>query len=70
MMKRFQLILTLAPLGACPVGPRPNAAGVSMGHLHLNVKDVEASKSFFGRSARRDAGEAREQRSHEIPRRA
>jgi catechol 2,3-dioxygenase-like lactoylglutathione lyase family enzyme len=24
-----------------------NAAGVSMGHLHLNVKDIEESKKFW-----------------------
>src|SRR5207244_2215100 len=45
-MKLFQLILALAPLALAQL-PAPNAAGVSMGHLHLNVKDVEAAKSFF-----------------------
>jgi catechol 2,3-dioxygenase-like lactoylglutathione lyase family enzyme len=27
--------------------PAGNPAGVSMGHLHLNVRDVEANKKFF-----------------------
>jgi len=40
------MILALAPLALAQL-PAPNAAGVSMGHLHLNVKDVEASRSFF-----------------------
>ena len=46
MMKLVQMILALAPLALAQL-PAPNAAGVSMGHLHLNVKDVEAAKSFF-----------------------
>src|SRR6266567_2784868 len=46
MMKRVPMILALAPLALAQL-PAPNAAGVSMGHLHLNVKDVEAAKSFF-----------------------
>jgi catechol 2,3-dioxygenase-like lactoylglutathione lyase family enzyme len=25
----------------------PNAAGVSMGHIHLTVRDIDANKSFF-----------------------
>ena len=25
----------------------PNEAGVSMGHVHLNVRDVEADKKFW-----------------------
>ena len=40
------MILALAPLALAQL-PAPNAAGVSMGHLHLNVKDVEVAKSFF-----------------------
>ncbi len=27
--------------------PKGNTAGVAMGHLHLNVRDVEANKKFF-----------------------
>src|SRR2546422_6162117 len=46
MLKLFPWILTLAPLALAQL-PAPNAAGVSMGHLHLNVKDIDAAKSFF-----------------------
>jgi catechol 2,3-dioxygenase-like lactoylglutathione lyase family enzyme len=46
MRKLFPLILALAPLGLAQL-PAPNAAGVSMGHLHLNVKDVEENKKFW-----------------------
>jgi catechol 2,3-dioxygenase-like lactoylglutathione lyase family enzyme len=46
MLKLFPLILILAPFALAQL-PAPNAAGVAMGHLHLNVKDVEAAKSFF-----------------------
>jgi catechol 2,3-dioxygenase-like lactoylglutathione lyase family enzyme len=42
----FPLILMLAPLAVAQLAP-PNAAGVSMGHLHLNVKDIEESKKFW-----------------------
>jgi catechol-2,3-dioxygenase len=42
-MKLFSLILTLALAQL----PPPNAAGVSMGHLHLNVKDIDESKKFW-----------------------
>jgi catechol 2,3-dioxygenase-like lactoylglutathione lyase family enzyme len=45
-MKLFTLILTLAPMALAQL-QAPNAAGVSMGHLHLNVKDVEESKKFW-----------------------
>ena len=45
-MKLLSLILSLAPLALAQL-PAPNAAGVSMGHLHLNVKDVEESKKFW-----------------------
>src|SRR5580765_7415912 len=45
-MKLFSLILTLAPLALAQLPP-PNAAGVSMGHLHLNVKDIDESKKFW-----------------------
>ena len=46
MLKLFPWILTLAPLALAQL-PAPNAAGVSMGHLHLNVKDIDAAKSFY-----------------------
>jgi catechol 2,3-dioxygenase-like lactoylglutathione lyase family enzyme len=48
-----QLILTLSlavllPLAASwAIAPPPNAAGVSNGHLHLNVRDVAANTKFF-----------------------
>jgi catechol 2,3-dioxygenase-like lactoylglutathione lyase family enzyme len=45
-MKLLPLILTLAPLALAQL-PAGNDAGVAMGHLHLNVKDVEASKKFW-----------------------
>ena len=45
-MKLLSLILSLAPLALAQL-PAPNAAGVSMGHLHLNVKDVDESKKFW-----------------------
>ena len=52
-MKRRFLLLALAgtllmPFGAvrAQLAP-PNEMGVSMGHLHLNVHDVQANKSLF-----------------------
>src|SRR3954452_11985606 len=45
-MKLLPLILSLAPLALAQILP-PNAAGVSMGHLHLNVKDIDENKKFF-----------------------
>ena len=38
-------ILSVAPVLA-QLAP-PNAAGVSMGHMHLAVKDVDAQKEFW-----------------------
>ena len=50
-MKRLILTLSLAvllPLAASwAITPAPNAAGVSNGHLHLNVRDVDANTKFF-----------------------
>jgi len=40
------LLLTLAS-SAWGQLPAPNAAGVSMGHLHLNVRDPEAHRVFW-----------------------
>jgi catechol 2,3-dioxygenase-like lactoylglutathione lyase family enzyme len=37
----------LLPLAAWAISPAPNAAGVSNGHLHLNVRDVAANTKFF-----------------------
>src|SRR2546423_15638732 len=45
-MKLLPLILTFTPL-LCGQLPAPNENGVAMGHLHLNVKDVEESKKFW-----------------------
>jgi catechol 2,3-dioxygenase-like lactoylglutathione lyase family enzyme len=45
-MRLLPLLLILAPLALAQLPP-PNEAGVSMGHLHLNVKDVDASKKFW-----------------------
>jgi catechol 2,3-dioxygenase-like lactoylglutathione lyase family enzyme len=45
-MRLFPLILTLAPMALAQL-PAPNDAGVAMGHLHLNVKDMEVSKKFW-----------------------
>ena len=50
---RYTLLLVsaLAPLVMAATAdaqlPAPNAAGVSMGHLHYHVKDVEANKGFW-----------------------
>ena len=50
-MKRLISILSLAALW--PVGASwaqvaaPNEAGVAVGHLHLNVRDMEANKKFW-----------------------
>jgi catechol 2,3-dioxygenase-like lactoylglutathione lyase family enzyme len=44
------LLALLAAAAAMPARaqlPAPNEAGVTMGHLHLNVKDVEANKKFW-----------------------
>ena len=46
LMKRFPLVLMLAPLALAQL-PAPNDAGVAMGHLHLNVKDIDESKKFW-----------------------
>lgn len=50
-MKRLALVLTLIVLSSpAPVGAQlasPNAAGVSMGHFHYVVRDVEAHRKFW-----------------------
>ena len=40
------LAATLAGHAAAQIAP-PNAAGVSMGHVHLNVRDVEEQRKFW-----------------------
>src|SRR6266481_5156892 len=60
-MKLISLIVFLAPVALAQLPP-PNAAGVSMGHLHLNVKDIEENKKFWvdqlgGRSTKLGANE-------------
>ena len=50
-MKRCISMLGLSllwPLASCIAQvAAPNEAGVAMGHIHLNVKDVEANKKFW-----------------------
>jgi catechol 2,3-dioxygenase-like lactoylglutathione lyase family enzyme len=49
-MKRYGLLLALAILSTAPAPAQlaaPNETGVSMGHLHLAVTDVEAQKTFW-----------------------
>ena len=53
-MRKLGMVLSLAVLWpAGPVGGlwaqlyAPNAAGVSMGHLHYNVRDMEANRKFW-----------------------
>jgi catechol 2,3-dioxygenase-like lactoylglutathione lyase family enzyme/predicted enzyme related to lactoylglutathione lyase len=41
------LLLCLSALPAAAQLAAPNAAGVSMGHMHLAVRDVDANKAFF-----------------------
>ena len=50
-IKRLPLIVGLA-VSLTPAPSRaqlaaPNAAGITMGHVHLNVRDIEASKKFW-----------------------
>ena len=48
-----ELIAMLGVVLLWPVTPSwaqlepPNGLGVTMGHVHLNVRDVEANKRFF-----------------------
>jgi extradiol dioxygenase family protein len=42
----FGVFLTLGGVSLAQLAP-PNEAGVAMGHLHLNVSDVGASKNFW-----------------------
>jgi catechol 2,3-dioxygenase-like lactoylglutathione lyase family enzyme len=52
-MKKFISTLILAAVALSPAHasraqlPAPNEAGVTMGHVHLNVRDIEASKKFY-----------------------
>src|SRR5438552_2684421 len=50
-VKRLFLTMSLAvlspPVASWAEIPAPNTAGVSNGHLHLNVRDVEANTKFF-----------------------
>jgi catechol 2,3-dioxygenase-like lactoylglutathione lyase family enzyme len=38
--------LAIVPLASAQLAP-PNEAGVTMGHVHLNVRDVEVQKKFW-----------------------
>jgi catechol 2,3-dioxygenase-like lactoylglutathione lyase family enzyme len=47
---RFVILLITAAFAALPASAQlmpPNSAGVTMGHIHLFVKDVEAQKHFW-----------------------
>jgi catechol 2,3-dioxygenase-like lactoylglutathione lyase family enzyme len=45
---KFLVALGMAIVGAAQAQLLPpNAAGVTMGHVHLNVKNVEAQKKFW-----------------------
>jgi catechol 2,3-dioxygenase-like lactoylglutathione lyase family enzyme len=47
---QFLILLTAAVFAALPASAQllpPNSAGVTMGHVHLFVKDVEAQKHFW-----------------------
>jgi catechol 2,3-dioxygenase-like lactoylglutathione lyase family enzyme len=47
---RFELLAIAAVFAALPAWAQlapPNAAGVTMGHIHLFVKDVDAQKKFW-----------------------
>lgn len=44
---RFLVSSLIALPFACAQLPAPNAQGISMGHLHLTVSDVDAMKKFF-----------------------
>ena len=46
MMRLTLGLLLLASVGLAQTAP-PNAAGISMGHLHLLVKDVQAHRKFW-----------------------
>lgn len=49
-MQRFRSFLAFAVVVAAPALAQlvpPNAAGVTMGHIHLAVKDVDAQKQFW-----------------------
>ena len=43
----FVLVLALAPAPAAAQLLPPNEAGVTMGHIHLAVRDVDAHKAFW-----------------------
>ena len=43
----FLIAAAFAALPACAQLAPPNSAGVTMGHVHLFVKDVEAQKQFW-----------------------
>ena len=50
LSSKILLALTAAFVSFAPANAQlasPNAAGVAMGHVHLNVKDVEVQKTFW-----------------------
>lgn len=44
---RFLILTSLMAAAASAQLPPPNQAGVSMGHLHLNTTDLDASRKFW-----------------------
>jgi catechol 2,3-dioxygenase-like lactoylglutathione lyase family enzyme len=48
MRSGLLVALVLACVASAPAQlAAPNAAGVSMGHIHLTVRDIDANKNFF-----------------------
>src|SRR5688572_29528939 len=45
-MKLFSLLFVLTGITAAQLPPG-NEAGVAMGHIHLNVKDLDAHRTFW-----------------------
>src|SRR5512133_1073898 len=46
-MSRLAITGLIAALPLLAQLAPPNASGVSMGHLHLNVQDMEAARAFW-----------------------
>src|SRR5262245_24120765 len=50
MMRKLLMAAGLCAICLNPIGAQlqpPNASGVAMGHVHLNVRDVGAHKAFW-----------------------
>jgi hypothetical protein len=46
LMSILSLLVLWSPTSSWAQLLPPNGAGVTMGHVHLNVRDVEANKKF------------------------